>query len=142
MAFTPYLQQQLLKTVFGGAQFTPPTEYVLGLSFTDPIAVGITEPTGGAYSRVTIPNTSANWNAPVVDPANGGYKITNAASISFPTATDNWVNGNNNSVGFYFLQDTATPPNLIASGALTTPKLIYSGDTPSFAPGQLSITLD
>jgi hypothetical protein len=142
MAFSPFIEQTILKLLFGGTSYTPASQYSIGLSFTDPISVGITEPTGGGYARVTINNTSGNWNAPVVDSVNGGYKITNAATITFNQATANWVNGNYTSLAYFFIVDNQATPQLIVAGQLSTPKVVYAGDTPSFAPGQLSITLN
>lgn len=141
MAFSPYLEQAMLKMLFGATDYTPSETYVVGLSFTDPIAVGVLEPTGGGYARVTVANNDTNWNAPVVDTVNGGFKSTNAATLAFPTASANWTNGTYNGLAYYFIYDSDNPSNLITAGALSQSKVVYNGDTPSFAPGLISITL-
>lgn len=142
MAFTPYMEQQVLKMVFGGASYTPSASYSIGLSFTDPVASGITEPTGGGYARVTVQNNTTNFGNPAVDSVNGGYKSSNLGTIQFPAATADWVNGTYNSLGYYFIFDASSPANMIVSGALQSPKAVVNGDSPSFSAGQLSLTVD
>ena len=79
---TLYWKNEVLSSVYltGGRAF------YIGLSCTEPQldGSGVTEPTGGGYSRVLIDCFS--------DPADG--VITNSETIAFPTSTADWFNGN------------------------------------------------
>lgn len=108
-----------------------PTNYV-GLFTAAPTdAGGGTEVSGGSYARVAT--TGATWNAASGNPASA----TNAATITFPTASASW-----GTVTHFGEFDAATAGNLLRWGALTTSKTIGSGDTASFAAGSLTDTED
>lgn len=132
MPATTYLANKLLEHQVGKTSFTMPTVYV-GLSSTTPAlgGTGITEPTGGAYARVAT--SGATWTTA----ASGS--INNAAAITFTQASADWVSGSNLTHGV--LYDAASGGNVLAYGALTTPKNILNGDTASIAIGQLVITI-
>jgi hypothetical protein len=134
MSFGDYLENELLDHVFGASAYSAPATLYVGLSTTAPTDAGgnITEPSGAnGYSRVAVTNNLTNF--PV---ASGGAK-SNGAAITFPTATGGW-----GTVGYFIIMDLASGGNMIGSGALTNPKTIDSGDTASFAIGDLDITLD
>lgn len=133
MPATNYLQNHVIDSAYTGrTSFTMPVVYV-GLSSTTPTAAGgsITEPSSGAYARVAT--TGSTWNAAALG------VTTNALAITFPTATGDWSSGANQTymVGF----DASTGGNALWDAALTAAKNVLSGDTPSFAAGQISITL-
>jgi len=132
-SFSDYLENQLLDHVWSAAVYTPPVTLYVGLSTTDPLddGSGITEPSGGAYARVAVTNNATNWPAAV-----GGAKA-NGVAIQFPTATASW-----GVIGWFFISDAASGGNMIGHAALTTSKTIDSGDTASFAIGDLDVTLD
>jgi len=132
-SFSDYLENELLDHVFGASAYTAPGTLYVGLSTTDPTdpGTGITEPAGGSYARVAVTNNLTNWPAAV-----GGAKA-NGTAITFPTATGSW-----GTVGWFFLADAATAGNVLGHAALTASKTIDSGDTASFAIGDLDITLD
>lgn len=121
------LEAQVGKTAFGTQ-----VAYV-GLSSTTPsiAGTGVTEPTGGAYARVTT--SAATWGN-----ASGG-SITNAQAITFATATADWAAGANMTHGV--LYDAPTGGNMIGFGALTVAKNVLNGDTASIAVGGITITL-
>lgn len=77
MAFTSYLQTQLLNASFRKTAYTPPTKVYVGLFKTTG------EVTGGGYARQEI-----TFSAPTSD--GGGMKIVNNAEVRFPIATANW----------------------------------------------------
>lgn len=134
MSFADFLENELLDHVWGNAAFSPAATLYVGLSTTTPNDDGtnITEPSGGAaYARVAVTNNATNWPA-----ASGGAK-SNGIAIDFPTATGSW-----GTVTHFFVADAGAGGNIYGSGALTVAKTIDSGDTASFAIGDLDITLD
>ena len=133
MSFSDYLENKLLDHLFGKASYTAPTIYV-GLSTADPLddASGLAEPSSGGYARVAT--APADWNAAL----NG--LIDNANAVTFPQATGDWSGGANQT--HFALFDAASAGNMLAHGALGTAKPVLSGDTPSFAAGDLDTSLD
>ena len=69
-----------------GTAAAVPTTLYLALSKTpiSPDGSGITEPSGGAYTRIGIASDSTNWSTPT----NGSFK--NLVRFDFPTATADW----------------------------------------------------
>lgn len=134
--FTDYLEQKLLDHIFTDPTYTPPTTLYVSLSSTTPTEAGanITEPSGGSWARVAT--TAADWAA-----ATGTAPATkaNSATITFPTATADWLAGAN--LTNFVLYDAAAAGNAIAFGAVTVPKPILNGDTPSFPAGTLVLKL-
>lgn len=132
MAITTYLSNKLLDHQTGKAAYTMPTVYV-ALSSTTPTTAGanITEPSGGSYARVAT--SAATWNSA----ASGA--TSNAAAITFPTASADWLTGSNLTYGV--LYDASTAGNVLGYGALTVSKNVLNGDTASIAIGGLTITL-
>ncbi|MGH9962292.1 MAG: phage tail fiber protein, partial [Pyrinomonadaceae bacterium] len=92
-------------------------------------AGGGTEVTGGSYSRVTVTNNTTNFPN-----AAAGVK-SNGTAFNFAQATAPW--GTVTAVGVY---DALTVGNLLFWAPLTTPRTIATGDTVSFAVGQLQFT--
>lgn len=141
MSLTNYTAAALLNALFGkSSNFGPldsaPTIYV-GLSSTTPAedGTGVTEPSTGSYARVAT--TAADWNAATdADPS----VITNTEAITFPTATGDWAGGSN--LTHVVLFDASTNGNLLASGALSSPKPVMNGDTAEFDEDELTISLD
>jgi len=130
MSFADFWENEILDHVMGKGSYTPPTSHI-GLSTADPLddGSGLAEPSGNGYARITT--APANWDVAV------GGLIDNGVELSFPAATGSW-----GTVTHVCLFDAATAGNLMASGALTVPKAISSGDTPKFAAGDLDVTLD
>ena len=134
MSFGDYLENELLDHVFGAAAYTAPATLHIGLSTTAPTDAGgnISEPSGAAgYARVAVTNNLTNFPAAV-----SGAKA-NGTVFTFPTATASW-----STVTHFIIMDQASGGNMLGSGSLTNPKTIDSGDTASFAVGDLDITLD
>lgn len=132
MPATTYLANKLLDHQTGKAAYTMPTVYV-GLSSTTPAlgGTGITEPSGGAYARVAT--SGATW----ASAASGS--TSNAAAITFPTASADWVSGANLTYGVMY--DAASAGNVLGYGAMTVAKNVLNGDTMSIAIGGLTITM-
>src|SRR5687768_947630 len=132
-AMSDYLEVELRKHLFRTGSFTKPTVLAIALFTAAPSdAGGGTEVSGGSYARVDRPPLDANWTAP---DATGGA-TANAAVITFPTASANW--GTITHMGIF---DATTAGNLLFHGALTASKVVNSGDTFSFAAGDIDITL-
>jgi len=131
MSFSDYLENKVLNHIFGKAAFTAPANIFVALSTADPLddGSGMAEPAGGSYARVST--AAADWNSSSVG------NTTNANVITFPKATASW-----GTLTHFALYDAASAGNLLGSGALTLAKAITTDDTPSYAAGQITISLD
>lgn len=138
MSFANRTAQALLNSLFGktsnfGALASAPTIYV-ALSTADPTedGSGVAEPVGNGYARVQT--AASDWNtATLADPS----LVDNANPITFPQASGAW-----GTITHFALYDAATDGNYLGGGALGTSKAPGDGDTPSFAAGELDVTLD
>lgn len=132
MGFSTDVKNDVLDKLFGATNFTPVSNYYLGLSTTQPTDVGgnINEPAGGSYARVQIPNDVSHWGSAV-----GGEK-SNSQDEAFAEATGSW-----GTVGWWVLMDAASSGNMCHWGAIQTPRAIASGDTLRFLAGDLIIRL-
>lgn len=95
---------------------------------------GGTEVSGGGYARANV----AAWAAAVAGAPS--TKQPNAA-VTFPAATADWAAGATQVVAFGVF-DAVSGGNMIWYGPLTTPRNVLNGDTPSFAPSSLTLTMD
>jgi hypothetical protein len=131
-----YFENKALGLLFGQTAYTVPSTVYVGL-WTTTLVQGSTgatagEPSGGAYARVAVTNSTANFPTPTVG------STANAALIQFPTAGASW--GTITHVG---VTDSATPGagNLLAYASLTSPVSVSAADTVVFAANALTITL-
>lgn len=130
-SFADYLEDEILDHIFGGGDYTRPGTLYAALYTVAPTdSGGGTEVSGGSYARVAITNNSTNF------PASSGGAKSNGTAITFPTATGNW-----GTVVAFGLFDASSSGNLLVWGDLTTSKSVTTGDTASFAIGELDITL-
>lgn len=135
MGATAARERAIADSMFGSG--TPATWY-LGLSTTTPAndGTGFSEPTGGSYARVAIPNDTANWPAAVT--ADGVTRKENGAKFTFPDPTGTW--GQVTHWGLFLTSTGGTPEIHQAIDASIAPK---SGNTPvEFDVGQIYITVD
>jgi len=125
-------ENAVLDALLGGATLMPNPVYV-GLMTAAPNddGTGVVEPAVGAYARVSVVNDYAQWPA-----AAGGAK-SNASTITFPTATLAW-----GVITHFGIFDAAVAGNLLAFGALNTPRDVQASDVFRFLAGALAITLD
>ena len=127
-----FLENKLLDHVLGAATYTPPVTVYIALYTVAPSdAGGGTEVTGGSYARVAVTNNATNFPA-----ATAGAK-SNGTVITFPAATASW-----GTVVAHAELDAPTGGNFLYWGDLTVSKAINSGDTASFAVGDLDFTED
>jgi hypothetical protein len=128
--FSDYLENALLNQLFRGSSYCFPNLYV-GLYTAAPTdAGGGTEVSGNSYARgrdgehVQLGQSTAG-------------ATSNSNAITFPQASGSWGH-----CGRACIFDASTSGNLLAWADLTTSKLVSNGDTPSFAAGDLDVTLD
>lgn len=91
----------------------------------------------GSYARVDLgAPANADWTEVAQVSDSGG--ISSAADITFPTATANW-----GYVSGVALVTSATwgAGQVLVWGALTTPRVVLSGDTFKFTAGQMNLYL-
>lgn len=124
--FATYLQQKVLDHVVGKTSYTMPTTYVALYTANPTDAGGGTEAAYTSYARVA---TSGLWNAA------SGTSITNSGAITFPACT-----GSSSTVTGFAICDASSAGNILAWG--TCSLSVSTGITPSFAAGQLTVTLD
>jgi hypothetical protein len=107
-----------------------PASYDVALSTTAPTNAGtnVTEPSGNAYARVSVPNDDAHW-----PPAVSRQK-SNGTAITFPQPTGSW-----GTVTHFAIYDGGTS-TFRAWGALQTPRSIdATSDPPTFAISALVV---
>lgn len=131
MSVTNYASAKILDKSFGNVDYTPPTNYYMGLSTTPISSSGsnATEPTGGSYARVLVANNKTYF----------GYAsnaiITNGCAIIFPTSGSSW--GTITHVGLW---DASTSGSVWFYEALPTPKIVQIATQVSFDAGAIQIT--
>lgn len=126
-----YLENKLLDHVLGNTAYSAPgTVYVALYTVAPTDSGGGTEVTGGNYSRVAVTNSGTNWET-----ASGGLK-QNKTAFTFPTASADW--GTVLAMG---ILDAASGGNLLYWATITS-KIIYNGDTASFAIHDISVNED
>jgi hypothetical protein len=126
MSFSNYLETKVLDHVFGGSAYTAPSTLYLALHTSNPAEDNSgTEVSGGSYVRKEVTFTTS------------GAQTSNDSAVEFPTATANY--GTVSHVGVY---DASTGGNLLAYAALTSSKVIETGDVFRVPTGDLDINLD
>ena len=126
--FSDYLEDKVIKHVFGGSAYTAPgTLYVALYTVAPTDTGGGTEVSGGGYTRKTAAFTVSGTNP---------TQASNTAAIEYPTATANY--GTVVAVGIF---DASSSGNLMAYANLTSSKVVSTGDVFRFNAGDLDITL-
>jgi hypothetical protein len=121
------VRSQVLDKLLGAVNWTPPATYYVALYTTAPNeSGGGVEVAGGAYARIAVANSLANFPAAV-----SGVK-SNGTLIQFPTATALW----GSVVGWGF-HSAASGDTLVLWGVLDDPTLVDVGTGPAFASGAL-----
>lgn len=134
-SFTDYLEEKVMKDLFGILAFTPPTTFFVGVCTGGVSEGGVVtgEPSGNAYARVSVGNGSGNWDYSQVA---GVTVVANHAAIAFSEATGSW-----GTITDVFIADAASGGNILAFATLDASKAIGSGDTLQFDAGDLEIVL-
>jgi len=128
-----YLEVQLRKHLFRTGSFTKPTALWISLHTADPTDAGSgAEVSGGNYARQELDPGDANWSG--VSATDGLAK--NLTAITFPAPTAGW-----GTVTHFAIWDAGSGGNMLISAALTTPKVVNSGDgAPFFDVNTLVVT--
>ena len=131
-SFSDFLENELLDHIFKTGPYTPETNIYVALctSTPDDADTGSSLPgelIGGGYLRKKC-NT---WDAAAAG------ATENTQTVTFPQATADL-----GTVTHFALCNKTTLGNHLAWGALSSPRVISSGDTASFATGDLDVTLD
>lgn len=125
--FSNYLEDKLLDHVLRNVSYTSPNTVYVGLYTSNPDEGNTgTEISGGSYARQPLSVTTAS-----------GGVVTSSADVTFPQATTSW--GTISHIG---LLDALTSGNLLMYTALTTSKVIDSGDVLKIATGSLTASID
>jgi hypothetical protein len=124
-----YLENRLGDHLLNAVAYTPATTIYVGYSTADPTDAGsgLAEPSGNGYSRKAITFDAASSRA------------INSNAVTFDAAT-----GSQGTITHYFLSDSGTTGggNLLASAALSSSKVIVSGNTPSIADNEIVISFE
>ena len=130
MSFSNYLEDKILKHVFGGTAYTAPAAIYVGLFTAAPGETGGgTEVSGNGYARAATGTITVSGTSPT--------NATNAAAIEFAAASGgNW--GTITHAGIF---DASTSGNLLAWAALSTSRTINDGDVLRIPAGDLDVTL-
>jgi hypothetical protein len=131
-ALSDYAEKKMADHLFGAVTFTPPATLYFALYTATPSdAGGGTQVSGTGYARVAVTNNATNFPG---CHATTGVTL-NGTAVTFPTAGGSW-----GTVTHWGIFDAESGGNLLAWGALTTPRAIVTGDTPRFNVGAFSIT--
>lgn len=142
-ALSDYLENKIIDWLLRGQTFTPPANVFVGLLTAAPSDTGGgTEVIGGSYARVSVAGSLANWagtQAAASTVASSGTSGTtsNNAAITFPTPSASW-----GTVTHFAVYDASSAGNLLFYAALTTSKVINSGDSVSFPAASLTFQID
>lgn len=134
--FSHYQANDLLNELLRNQTIAPAANYYYALSTTapNPDGTNVTEPSGGAYARVTKtrggPFAAAGAGSPSA--------IANAnEEILWPLATASW-----GTISHWAIYDAATSGNMLFYGALDSSKSVVGGTQPGFALGDFIATME
>lgn len=137
MSFTTSWESEVLNYLFNNTAMVLPASFYVGLHVgVSPPALdgtGIVEPTHVSYQRVVITRNVTNYPTTVTG------QIGNAGTVAFPQATANWGTATH-----WFLsnvQKGGGGQKIYLTGALGVPKAVLTGDTPSFSPNGMLVSL-
>jgi hypothetical protein len=124
-AKTDFLENELLDHALAVGAFTMPTAIDVSLHTASPTDTGsvAAEVSGGLYARQAV-----TFGAAV------GGTSSNTGIVTFPTATAPW--GTVTHIGLH----NNTGGTMLYYGALTTSKVVDTGDTVSFAASALTVS--
>lgn len=132
---------------FRGQSWTAPATHYIGLTTeTCSDSASGTEPSSGAYARVAVTSSLANWagtqSAGSTSASSGtGGTTSNNSAVTFPTSTGAWASGSTlQAVRFYSAASAGTMNFCIdlTSGIAVT----ATGFTLSFSAGSLQATIN
>lgn len=143
-ALSNYLENKLVDHVFRGQSWsaTAPAQVWVALYTAAPSdAGGGTEVSGNNYARVAVDRSLTAWagtQGSGTTTASSGTDVgvtSNNAAITFLVPSGSW-----GTVTHFGILDAVSGGNLLFHGALTVQQTVNTGNTVSFAAGQLTIT--
>lgn len=128
-ALSDFYEKAVLDWLLTAESVTRPTQWFVGLSSvaSDDTGTTIVEPTGNGYARQAIAFSAAT---------SPDGTTSNQNPVSFTATGGNW--GTMTHIGIY---DAETGGNLILHGILQVERIVNDGDTLTFAPDRVNITL-
>jgi hypothetical protein len=125
-ALSNYLENALINGTLRASSYTAPSTVYVALFTSDPTDAGSgTECSGTSYAR---------QSATFASPSNGASSTN--ADVQFAQAGGSW-----GTITHFGIFDALTAGNLMYHGALTTSKVIETGDVFKIASGSLTVTL-
>lgn len=145
--YSDYLENKVTDWLMRSTSYTPPTTGYIGLTTeTCSDSSNGTEPSSGAYARVSVAATTTNWagtqsaGSTAASSGTGGTTSNNGA-VTFPTSTGAWASSANLQAVRYY--DASTSGNMLWCIDLTSPIAVTaSGFTLSFSAGSLQLTIN
>jgi hypothetical protein len=131
-AMTDYLRNKIRRQIFRGEAFVFPTTIYLSLHTAVVAADGSgAEASGGSYARHGVVCNTGNWT---VDGANAGRIYNTNSETWSPVATAGW-----GTIGWGAMWDALTVGNMLFYGPLDAAVTILTGQTFSYAPGEVAM---
>ena len=132
MGFTNLSKNYVLNRVYGGTDFTPPTNFYLGMSQNNISVSGSNalEPVGNGYARVLIGNSKSNFSVSTTG------SLTISASLVFPQSSGSW-----GTIVDLAMYDSLTSGSVWAFTTLSVPKTVQSDTIVSFDANAISFSL-
>lgn len=130
-AASNFLENKILDHVLTATAYTQPSRFLA-------LFTGNPGETGSFTNEVSTSGTAYARQAVTFAAASSGSSATNA-TVTFPTATANFGTITHVAV---VDSDTEGAGNVLFYGAVTTSKLIETGDTFQISSGNLTISLD
>ena len=132
MDITFKLGNRILDYNFGGTSYVALATMYFGLSTTTIQIYGsvATEPSSGAYARVSFTNNKTNWGTA------SNASLTNSVAITFTESTASW--GTITTVGIW---DALTLGNVYWFDTLTPSRSVASATTVLFAVGAVTVQM-
>lgn len=127
MGLKASVRNALVNALVNQTDYTAPTSVYVSLHTGDPGDTGANEVSGGSYARA---------NATSSFPAASSGSSANDVAIQYTTASGSW-----STVSHCGLWDAVTTGNFLGGGSLSSSKAIASGDTASFAIGNLTVSI-
>lgn len=140
------LEKELLDRIFKQTAMSGISALHVSIHSADPADTGANElPLAGGYARQQLDpdvnnTTHTNWSS--VGTTGTAQEVTNAAAITFPTATADWNGGS--PVTYFGLFTAGTGGTFIGGGQVngTTGAYVLSGNILSFPIGNLHFQID
>jgi hypothetical protein len=138
-ALSDYLEVKYLDHAYNAVTFTPPSTIYIALYTADPTdADAGTEVSGGSYARARVYPYGGSSPAFALAITDGiGKMVTNAADITFATATAPW-----GTVTHFGVRDHVSAGNLLHHGALDEAQVVGTGGVFKILAGALKLRME